>query len=157
MQSCFWRLGYDEGFGPGEVPPTEVRKRWIDSHVILSRIDFEENWEIFDESGAFMLFLYAWLHFSHSMDKVSKLNMFYHLAYAQGIWAAMNNGISAFATNLLTTSSCFGPFSHPNCRNFGSSAQSSSCCVCCDHFDGGGTNSAFKFNQNGSRWGTTIS
>lgn len=49
-----------------------------------------------------MLFLkHVWLRFADSMNKVSKLNMFYHLEDAQGIRAAVNTGTSASALTPL--------------------------------------------------------
>lgn len=41
MKSWFQELGYGYGFGPGEVPSTDVRKRKIGTHVILSVANLE--------------------------------------------------------------------------------------------------------------------
>lgn len=43
IQSWFQRLGYEEGFGPSEFPLAEVRKKRIDTYVILSAVTLEES------------------------------------------------------------------------------------------------------------------
>lgn len=59
VQSWFQRLGYEEGFDLGEVPPAKVRKKRIDIHVILSEI-IQEHWRnIFGEGGVLVLLFHA--------------------------------------------------------------------------------------------------
>lgn len=38
IRSWFHGLGYEEGFDPNEVPPTEVRKMWTDTYAIVSAV-----------------------------------------------------------------------------------------------------------------------
>lgn len=47
IQSWFMGLGFEEGFDRSEVPSTEVRKRWIDTHVIISVVSKEDMEKIF--------------------------------------------------------------------------------------------------------------
>lgn len=56
MSSLFQGLGYEEGFGLGEVPPIEVRKKKINTQDILSAVNLEKRREIFDEGGVFIFF-----------------------------------------------------------------------------------------------------
>lgn len=60
IQSCFKGLNFEEGFGLGEVSPTEVRKKWFDTHALLSVVNLEERMEIFGESEVFIFFLQTW-------------------------------------------------------------------------------------------------
>lgn len=43
MRSWFQRLGYEDEFGPGKVPPTKVRKNRIYAYALLSAVNFEER------------------------------------------------------------------------------------------------------------------
>lgn len=56
MKLWFQWICYENGFGPGEVSFAEVRKRLINTHVILSAVSHEEMRKIFGENEAFMLF-----------------------------------------------------------------------------------------------------
>lgn len=58
MQYWFHGLGYEEGFSPGNVPPTEVRKKHVDTHVILSAVTLKEMREIFSEVEFSCFFFY---------------------------------------------------------------------------------------------------
>lgn len=58
MQSQFQGLSYEDEFDPGEVPYTDVRKRIIDTNVILSEISLEKRRNIFGESGIFTHFYF---------------------------------------------------------------------------------------------------
>lgn len=44
-------FGYEKGFDIDEVPPTEVRKRWIDINTIVSVLSQEERKNIFVRFG----------------------------------------------------------------------------------------------------------
>lgn len=55
VRTLFQGLGYKEGSDPGEVYPTEVRKRWIVTHVDLTAISRKERKNIFSESGVFVI------------------------------------------------------------------------------------------------------
>lgn len=56
MKSWFQGLGYEEGFGPYEIPHTKVKKKQINAHVILSVVSHEERKNIFGEGRVFMFF-----------------------------------------------------------------------------------------------------
>lgn len=55
-KSWFQGLGYEDRFGPYDVPPTEVRKKRIDIHVILSALNLDERKKISCQSRVFMFF-----------------------------------------------------------------------------------------------------
>lgn len=57
MHFWFQGIGYKEGFGPGKVRSTKVRKRLIDIDYILSAVNLEERRKIFSERKVFMVFL----------------------------------------------------------------------------------------------------
>lgn len=56
IQSLFQRLGYEVEFSPNEAPSTDVRKRRIDNHVILSAINLEKSRKNFGKHRVFMFF-----------------------------------------------------------------------------------------------------
>lgn len=55
MRSWFQRLGYEEGFGPGEVFPFEVRRRKSDTYEIVSSASRTKRKVIFDEDEVSLL------------------------------------------------------------------------------------------------------
>lgn len=69
IQSLFQRLGYEDEFSPSEVPSTDVRKRRIDNHVILSAINLEKSRKNFGKRRVFM-FIFHDMHVS-----------FFHIAW----------------------------------------------------------------------------
>lgn len=49
MRSWFKGLGYEYGFGPGEMSSSKVRNRLTDAYAIVSMVNREERKEIFGE------------------------------------------------------------------------------------------------------------
>lgn len=47
MHSWFQELGYEESFGPGEIPSTEAHKKRIHTYAIVSAVNQNERKGIF--------------------------------------------------------------------------------------------------------------
>lgn len=56
MHYWFQELGYEEGFDPGEVPHTKVRKRLISTYTIVSAVSWEERKWILGEDEVLEFF-----------------------------------------------------------------------------------------------------
>lgn len=56
LHSWFHGVDYEEGFGPYEMPHTEVNKILIYNYAIVSAINREERKGIFGEDGALEFF-----------------------------------------------------------------------------------------------------
>lgn len=56
MQYWFHGLGYKEGFDADKVPSAEVKKRQINTHVILNAVSQMKRRNIFGYNGVFMHF-----------------------------------------------------------------------------------------------------
>lgn len=50
---CLWYecLGYEEGFGPGEVPSSLRKKKQIDTYVIINAYGHAKRHELFSDDG----------------------------------------------------------------------------------------------------------
>lgn len=49
VYSWFQKVGYEKGFGPGEVPASKVKKKQIDTYAILSVVIRKDRKKIFGE------------------------------------------------------------------------------------------------------------
>lgn len=56
LHAWFQGIGYERGFGLGEVPSTEVRKRLIDTYTIVGAINWEKIKNILGEDGVLDFF-----------------------------------------------------------------------------------------------------